>query len=207
MPFKKNYDEDELPDLDPGDKQPSEANMNAAFKKRGYFDTYRKEFLADFEKSEAAQKFLSDLREFIQKELERDPEFYDKDTTAKTASLLEGAVERSDVYLQIEQAVDAYLASHRGEMGSNIQSIYQEMFHELNGRNPFDLKLSGQIPSAGGKDEEGDVEMGGSDVAGGEKENEEQRQLTLSGLRVSSESISPVADDGISRTSATAKVH
>lgn len=198
------YDESLVPEVDPTDKQPSEAAITTTFKKRGHFDNYRKQFFSEFEKSEEAQKFLTELKDFMQKELERDPEFYDKDSTAKTASLLEGAVERSDVYRTIENAVDKFLAEHKNEMGMTVFNIWSEMFEDINGRKPYELKDKEKGGKTGeGEDKDGDVKM--EDGDGVKKENE---QLTLSGLRGASESsISPVVEEGTPRRPGEVKVY
>ncbi|KAF3185631.1 hypothetical protein TWF106_009945 [Orbilia oligospora] len=201
------YDESLVPEVDPADKQPSETAITTTFKKRGHFDNYRKQFFSEFEKSEEAQKFLTELKDFMQKELERDPEFYDKDSTAKTASLLEGAVERSDVYRTIENAVDKFLAEHKNEMGMTVFNIWSEMFGDINGRKPYELKEKEKGGKAGeGKDKDGDSKMEDEGEEGRiKKENE---QLTLSGLRGASESsISPVTDDGTPRRAGEVKVY
>ncbi|KAJ6261938.1 LOW QUALITY PROTEIN: hypothetical protein Dda_2737 [Drechslerella dactyloides] len=206
-PSKGSFDEEALPEIDPAAKQPSETAISAAFKKKGHFDMYRKAFYNSFENSDAGKKFKEELQSFLDKELDRDPDFYDKDTTAKTASLLEGAVDRSDVYRLVDTAIDTFLAENRPEMGDKLYAIWAEMDEEMNG-TPLPPSALAQVTAAGSKDEEGDVRMGGSGEKGKERENE-QHQLTLTGLRGASASISPSADDSASRTpaSATTRVH
>ncbi|KAL8696578.1 MAG: hypothetical protein Q9224_002721 [Gallowayella concinna] len=80
-------------------------------KKNGEYDTLRKTVYAQFESSDAKNDLVSRLNELSDAEIDRDPSLLSRDPR-KAANLLQGAVDRSDIYQNVEQVLDKLVSEH-----------------------------------------------------------------------------------------------
>ncbi|KAI9718080.1 MAG: hypothetical protein M1812_004338 [Candelaria pacifica] len=115
------------------------------FKKNGGFDSARKRVWADFAEDEAKIKFTTSVTDLAESELERDPSLLSRDR-GKAATLIEGAVDRSDIYKCIELEVDGFISKHlqvvtqavrelrKNEVGEEIAAL-----EEMTGMKPDEV--------------------------------------------------------------------
>ncbi|KAL8886838.1 MAG: hypothetical protein Q9192_006422, partial [Flavoplaca navasiana] len=80
-------------------------------KKKGEYDTLRKQVWSEFVESDEKNKFTNQLNELADTEIDRDPSFLSRDR-GKAATLLQGAVDRSDIYKSVEQSLDRLVSKH-----------------------------------------------------------------------------------------------
>ncbi|KAJ4323327.1 hypothetical protein N0V94_001943 [Neodidymelliopsis sp. IMI 364377] len=83
-------------------------NLAHTFRKKGHYDSIRKDLLAQFEASPAKADLLAALEELVDRETDRNPSLLSKDPRV-AATLIEGAGERSDIYGKITQTVSTLL--------------------------------------------------------------------------------------------------
>ncbi|KAI5298866.1 nucleolar complex protein 14 [Ascosphaera pollenicola] len=81
------------------------------FKKGGDFDAVRKKIWADFAEGDALEEFKQLLFEKAESEIDREPSLLSRER-GKAATLIEGAVDRSDLYKNIEDILNKYTSSH-----------------------------------------------------------------------------------------------
>ncbi|KAI9830473.1 MAG: hypothetical protein M1826_004710 [Phylliscum demangeonii] len=91
-------------------------------KKKGNFDRLRKEVWAKFLEGEAKASFTAALTSLAESEIERDPSLLSRDR-GKAATLIEGAVDRTDIYKTVEVAVDALIEEHIGQVEAALREI------------------------------------------------------------------------------------
>ncbi|KAI5299962.1 hypothetical protein KEM55_000790 [Ascosphaera atra] len=89
------------------------------FKKGGDFDHVRKRIWADFSESEAKEAFTKLLLEKAEAEIDREPSLLSRER-GKAATLIEGAIDRSDFYKSIEDTLDNFTSRH-------LESILQDL--------------------------------------------------------------------------------
>ncbi|GAM33371.1 hypothetical protein TCE0_004r00221 [Talaromyces pinophilus] len=116
----KKYKTSDLPLTQ--DQQTAIQSLLVAFKKKGGFDNYRKKIWADFDNSEFKAKFTNALQELAEKEIEREPAHLSRDR-GKAATLIEGAVDRSDIYKNTEHDLESFMTQHLETMLSSIREI------------------------------------------------------------------------------------
>ncbi|CAO1599556.1 hypothetical protein XANCAGTX0491_003278 [Xanthoria calcicola] len=80
-------------------------------KKKGEYDTLRKKVWSNFVDSDEKNNFTNQLNELADAEIDRDPSFLSRDRR-KAATLLQGAVDRSDIYKSVEQSLDRLVSEH-----------------------------------------------------------------------------------------------
>ncbi|KLJ12407.1 hypothetical protein EMPG_12569 [Blastomyces silverae] len=102
-----------------------------AFKKKGGFDSVRKKIWAEFSESEAKNSLTSSLIEMAESEIDRDPSLLSRER-GKAATLIEGAVDRSDLYKSVEGAIDAISSNHLDYILDSLRTIRrQEVGEEM----------------------------------------------------------------------------
>ncbi|KAL8645383.1 MAG: hypothetical protein Q9226_007332 [Calogaya cf. arnoldii] len=84
-------------------------------KKKGEYDTLRKKVWSDFVDSDEKNSFTNQLNELADAEIDRDPSFLSRDR-GKAATLLQGAVDRSDIYKSVEQSLDRLVSKHLSQV-------------------------------------------------------------------------------------------
>ncbi|EFE29791.1 uncharacterized protein ARB_03132 [Trichophyton benhamiae CBS 112371] len=97
-------------------------NLLYSFKKKGGFDAVRKEVWAKFNDSDAKNSFTASLIEMAESEIERDPSLLSRER-GKAATLISGAVDRSDLHSGIEETVDAIISNHIDEILASLRKI------------------------------------------------------------------------------------
>ncbi|KAL8763202.1 MAG: hypothetical protein Q9184_000919 [Pyrenodesmia sp. 2 TL-2023] len=80
-------------------------------KKKGHYDTVRKNVWSQFVESDANNNFKDRLHELADAEIDRDPSLLSRDR-GKAATLMQGAVDRSDVYKTVEVSLDRLISAH-----------------------------------------------------------------------------------------------
>ncbi|KAL9012182.1 MAG: hypothetical protein Q9173_003033 [Seirophora scorigena] len=80
-------------------------------KKKGHWDRLRKEVWSQFESSDAKASFNDRLNELADAEIDRDPSLLSRDR-GKAATLMQGAVDRSDIYKSVELSLDRLISKH-----------------------------------------------------------------------------------------------
>ncbi|EEQ90298.1 hypothetical protein RJZ56_003131 [Blastomyces dermatitidis] len=102
-----------------------------AFKKKGGFDSVRKKIWAEFSESEAKNSLTSSLIKMAESEIDRDPSLLSRER-GKAATLIEGAVDRSDLYKSVEGAIDAICSNHLDYILDSLRTIRrQEVGEEM----------------------------------------------------------------------------
>ncbi|GFF47171.1 hypothetical protein IFM47457_05011 [Aspergillus lentulus] len=96
-----------------------------AFKKKGGFDNVRKKIWAEFHDGEARAEFTKLLIELAESEIEREPELLSRER-GKAATLIEGAVDRSDVYKKAEKLIDALASNHLEFILNSVRDIRRQ---------------------------------------------------------------------------------
>ncbi|RPA78740.1 hypothetical protein BJ508DRAFT_416348 [Ascobolus immersus RN42] len=109
-----------------GSEDPDAEDLRTAFKKKGHFDALRKELFQRLLSSPAHATLLEALETITAKELARDPGLRHRER-GKAASLLEGAVERSEVYDNVEKALLDMIKGERGNIEQLVRKIWGEM--------------------------------------------------------------------------------
>ncbi|KAL8989060.1 MAG: hypothetical protein Q9177_001971 [Variospora cf. flavescens] len=80
-------------------------------KKKGHWDRLRKEVWSQFEASDAKVSFNERLNELADAEIDRDPSLLSRDR-GKAATLMQGAVDRSDICKSVELSLDRLISKH-----------------------------------------------------------------------------------------------
>ncbi len=80
-------------------------------KKKGEYDALRKQVWSQFAQSEEKAIFTRSLQELAEAEIDRDPSLLSRDR-GKAATLMQGAVDRSDIYNNVEKALDELIAKN-----------------------------------------------------------------------------------------------
>ncbi|KAJ5917606.1 hypothetical protein N7466_011160 [Penicillium verhagenii] len=93
-----------------------------SFKKKGGFDSIRKKIWADFNDGESRVKFTEELIALAESEIEREPAHLSRER-GKAATLIEGAVDRSDVYKNAELSIDMLASNHLQAILDSVREI------------------------------------------------------------------------------------
>ncbi|THC91070.1 hypothetical protein EYZ11_009455 [Aspergillus tanneri] len=120
---RKKFKAEELP-LSAGQHAAIDHLLHA-FKKKGGFDTVRKKLWAEFEDGEGKAEFTKLLVELAETEIEREPELLSRER-GKAATLIEGAVDRSDVYKTVEESLDALASKHLPTILDSVREIRRQ---------------------------------------------------------------------------------
>ncbi|RHZ64266.1 BOD1/SHG1 domain-containing protein [Aspergillus thermomutatus] len=96
-----------------------------AFKKKGGFDNVRKKIWAEFHDGEARAEFTKLLIELAESEIDREPELLSRER-GKAATLIEGAVDRSDVYKRAEKFIDALASNHLQFILDSVRDVRRQ---------------------------------------------------------------------------------
>ncbi|KAF7718902.1 Uncharacterized protein PECH_006640 [Penicillium ucsense] len=111
---------------------PISAAQNAAidkllhsFKKKGGFDSIRKQIWAEFNEGDSKSRFTDQLIELAESEIEREPAHLSRER-GKAATLIEGAVDRSDVYKNVEESINALASKHLQSILDTVRAIRRE---------------------------------------------------------------------------------
>ncbi|KAI9883490.1 MAG: hypothetical protein M1823_004736 [Watsoniomyces obsoletus] len=94
-------------------------------KKKGDFDWLRKTVWSNLLESQAKAAFSASLTNLAESEIERDPSLLSRDR-GKAATLIEGAVDRTNIYKTIEADIDALIQANLGHVEAAIRQIREQ---------------------------------------------------------------------------------
>ncbi|KAI2295304.1 hypothetical protein LOZ03_001171 [Ophidiomyces ophidiicola] len=100
-------------------------NLLYSFKKKGGFDNARKKIWAEFNESEAKKSFIESLTQMAESEIERDTSLLSRER-GKAATLIEGAVDRSDLYKTVDRAIDKISTNYLDDILEVLRSIRRQ---------------------------------------------------------------------------------
>ncbi|RMJ24678.1 arginine rich protein [Aspergillus sp. HF37] len=120
---RKKFKLDELP-LTPA-QHTSIQSLLHSFKKKGGFDSVRSGTWKEFDNGEHKTDFLKSLTEMADQEIDREPELLSRERR-KAATLIEGALDRNDIYKSVEKAVDALASKHLDTILSTVRDIRRQ---------------------------------------------------------------------------------
>ncbi|KAL4899504.1 complex proteins associated with Set1p component shg1-domain-containing protein [Aspergillus multicolor] len=120
---RKKYKTEELP-LTAAQREAIEDLLHS-FKKKGGFDHIRKKIWSEFHDGEGKAEFTRLLTEIAESEIEREPGLLSREQ-GKAATLIEGAVDRSDIYKTVEKTLDALAAKHLPAIFKAIQEVRRQ---------------------------------------------------------------------------------
>ncbi|PWW79570.1 hypothetical protein C7212DRAFT_275827 [Tuber magnatum] len=99
--------------------------LKTTYKKRGHFDSLRKDIYQSFTDTDTKLHFITALEKIAGAEIERDPSLLARDK-GKAAELIEATVLRGDTYSNVEKAVEELLAARRAEIEGMLRGIMEE---------------------------------------------------------------------------------
>ncbi|KAH0547586.1 hypothetical protein FGG08_000311 [Glutinoglossum americanum] len=99
------------------------------FKKKGEFDKLRKHLWGKFTESNAKASFTSSLTELAESEIDRDPSLLARDR-GKAATLIEGAVDRTDIYKTVDAEIDALINENLAQIEATVRAVRREEIGE-----------------------------------------------------------------------------
>ena len=107
FPSRKRFKTSELP-LNSAQRSSIDGLLHT-IKKKGEYDTLRKQVWSQFIESEQKRAFSKSLNELAEAEIDRDTSLLSRDR-GKAATLMQGAVDRSDIYQDVEKALDELIS-------------------------------------------------------------------------------------------------
>lgn len=134
-PPRKRFKTSELP-LNSAQRSSIDGLLNT-IKKKGDYDALRKQVWSQFIESEEKAAFTRSLHELAEAEIDRDPSLLSRDR-GKAATLMQGAVDRSDIYKNVEKILDGLIARNihhiikagrdirRAEVGEDVAAKEQK---------------------------------------------------------------------------------
>ncbi|KAJ5314210.1 Elongation factor Tu [Penicillium atrosanguineum] len=100
-----------------------------SFRKKGGFDNMRKQIWAEFNDGEFKTNFTDQLIALAESEIEREPAHLSRER-GKAATLIEGAVDRGDVYKNVEKSLDQLASKHLESILCDIRAIRRQEIGE-----------------------------------------------------------------------------
>ncbi|KAJ5301486.1 hypothetical protein N7508_006349 [Penicillium antarcticum] len=99
--------------------------LRHAFKKKGYFDLVRKQLWTGFNEGEPRTMFTNELLALAESEIDREPALLSRER-GKAATLIEGAVDRGDVYKNVENSIDQLALQHADFILDSLREIRRQ---------------------------------------------------------------------------------
>ncbi|CZS94512.1 uncharacterized protein RCO7_10061 [Rhynchosporium graminicola] len=96
------------------------------FKKKGGYDSLRKQVWEDLERTDFEKEFTQSLLQVAEDEIEKNPSQLLKLDRGKAAALIEGAVDRAGVYQIAESRIDALIDAHIEDIEKGIRALRRE---------------------------------------------------------------------------------
>ncbi|KAJ5795757.1 uncharacterized protein N7518_004297 [Penicillium psychrosexuale] len=93
-----------------------------SFKKKGGFDSVRKQIWAEFNDGELRTDFTNKLVALAESAIDREPALLSRER-GKAATLIEGAVDRGDVYKSVEGSIDQLASKHLDFILESVREI------------------------------------------------------------------------------------
>ena len=95
------------------------------FKKQGGYDSLRKQVWASYNTSDAKLALTGQIHAIAEQEIEKDPQLLGRER-GKAATLIQGAVDRSGIYADVESRIDQEIARHLGTVLDSVRDIRRE---------------------------------------------------------------------------------
>ncbi|KAL9577663.1 MAG: hypothetical protein Q9212_006220 [Teloschistes hypoglaucus] len=109
LPPRKRFKTSDLP-LNATQRSAIDSLLHT-FKKKGEYDVLRKKVWAQYLESEEKQRFNDSINELAEAEIDRDSSFLSRER-GKAATLMQGAVDRSNIYKDVELCLDRLISEH-----------------------------------------------------------------------------------------------
>ena len=94
-------------------------------KKKGAFDSIRKKVWSMYDEGDAKLELTNALAKIVESEIDRESALLSRER-GKAATLIEGAVDRSGIYRDVEDRLDALICTHLDQVQSIARSIRRE---------------------------------------------------------------------------------
>ncbi|KAL8636430.1 MAG: hypothetical protein Q9228_006171 [Teloschistes exilis] len=120
MPPRKRFKTSDLP-LNATQRSAIDGLLHT-FKKKGEYDVLRKKVWAQYLESEEKQRFNDSLNELAEAEIDRDSSFLSRER-GKAATLMQGAVDRSNIYKDVELCLDRLISEHLDHILATTREI------------------------------------------------------------------------------------
>ncbi|KIX08492.1 uncharacterized protein Z518_03148 [Rhinocladiella mackenziei CBS 650.93] len=95
------------------------------FKKQGGYDSLRKQVWASYNTSDAKTALTDQIHAIAEAEIEKDPNLLTRER-GKAATLIQGAVDRSGIYQDVESRIDTEIAKHLGTVLDAVREIRRQ---------------------------------------------------------------------------------
>ncbi|KIW33414.1 uncharacterized protein PV07_00266 [Cladophialophora immunda] len=95
------------------------------FKKKGGYDSLRKQVWASYNTSDAKTALTEQIHTIAEAEIEKDPNLLSRER-GKAATLIQGAVDRSGIYQDVESRIDQEIARHLSTVLDAVRDIRRE---------------------------------------------------------------------------------
>ena len=92
------------------------------FKKQGGYDSLRRQVWASYDTSEAKLALTEQIHSVAEEQIENDPSLLGRER-GKAATLIQGALDRSGVYQDVESRIDAEVAKHLDAVIGAVREI------------------------------------------------------------------------------------
>ncbi|KAK5449853.1 hypothetical protein LTS15_008425 [Exophiala xenobiotica] len=92
------------------------------FKKQGGYDSLRKQVWASYNTSDAKTALADQIHAIAEAEIEKDPNLLSRER-GKAATLIQGAVDRSGIYQDVESRIDTEIAKHLSTVLDAVRDI------------------------------------------------------------------------------------
>ncbi|KAI4214139.1 MAG: hypothetical protein LQ351_003224 [Letrouitia transgressa] len=109
--IKKKFKTSELP-LTASQRSTIEG-LQHVIKKKGVWDTLRKKVWSEFIEGEDKKTFTERINELAEAEIDRDPSLLSRER-GKAAAMMQGPIDRTDIYKGIETCLERVIAKHLG---------------------------------------------------------------------------------------------
>ncbi|KAJ5620648.1 hypothetical protein N7510_004632, partial [Penicillium lagena] len=120
---RKKFKADDLPLT--GAQHAAIDKLLHSFKKKGGFDSVRKKIWAEFNEGDSKTKFTDQLIALAESEIDREPALLSRER-GKAATLIEGAVDRGDVYKSVEESINNLTANHLEFILDSVRGIRRQ---------------------------------------------------------------------------------
>ena len=97
-------------------------NLLYRFKKKGGYDSLRKKVWADYNVSDTKSTLTTSIQEVAEIEIDKQPSLLSRER-GKAATLIQGAVDRSGVYHNVEVEMDRLMAEHLDTVLESVREI------------------------------------------------------------------------------------
>ncbi|KAK9354875.1 complex proteins associated with Set1p component shg1-domain-containing protein [Lipomyces doorenjongii] len=98
------------------------------FKRRGLFDSLRKSLFADFKESSTHESLIAAIESLVESDSSATLATRNR---GKAAALLEGSVNRSEAFGNVNKYIDEHVSTRNEELNRKIEEMVREINNEL----------------------------------------------------------------------------